>query len=50
MAYNASYTADDVTNATVDGIVKFVIVVASFAALIALAFLLGWFMKKWRGR
>ena len=49
MVYTAEYGADDITNASIDGVVKFIIVIAGFASLIALVFLLGWFTKKWKG-
>jgi len=49
MAYNASYTADDLSSATISGIGKFIIVFAGFAGIIALILLGGWLkgrMKK----
>jgi hypothetical protein len=46
MVYVQQYSADDVTGASIDGVVKFVIVLASFAALIALVFVILYFKKK----
>jgi hypothetical protein len=46
MAYSATYSADDVSGATIDGVVKFVIAIAGFATLIGLIILYGWFRKK----
>lgn len=49
MAYTPVYSSDDVTAATIDGIVKFVIVIAGFATLIGLVMLYGYFKKKTGG-
>jgi hypothetical protein len=46
MAYNATYTADDLSTVTVDGIVKIFVAVVSFATLVGLILLYGWFRKK----
>jgi hypothetical protein len=46
MAYNATYTNDDLTESVIDGIVTFIIVVAGFASLIALVFLYNWVKKQ----
>lgn len=46
IAYNATYTTDDVTEAAIDGVVKFVIAIAGLAALIGLVFIATWVMKK----
>ena len=48
MAYNGTpeYTADDVTNATIDGVTKFIIVIVGFASLIALTVLAIWARKR----
>ena len=44
--YVQQYEAEDMTDATIDGVVKFVIVIASFAGLIALMYLFVWGKKK----
>jgi hypothetical protein len=36
MAYNATYTADDVSGATIDGGTKIIITIGSFAAIFGL--------------
>jgi hypothetical protein len=46
MAYNTTYSADDISEATIDGVVKFVIAIAGFATLIGLVMLYGYFKKK----
>jgi len=48
MAYTADYTEEDLTEASIDGIAKFVIVGASFAGLIALVVLVTWGVKRLR--
>ena len=45
MAYNASYSSDDVAPAVIDGITKAFIVFGSMAGLIALVFLYKWTKK-----
>lgn len=46
MAYNATYEADDLSAVTIDGIVKIFVAVVSFATLVGLILLYGWFRKK----
>jgi len=46
MAYNATYTSDDLSTVTVDGIVKIFVAIVSFATLVGLILLYGWFRKK----
>jgi hypothetical protein len=46
MSYNATYNTDDVSEATIDGVVKFVIAIAGFATLIGLVILYGYAKKK----
>jgi hypothetical protein len=46
MAYTPDYTSDDVSNAATSGITKGFIVAGSFAGLIVLVLLYGWFKKK----
>lgn len=45
MAYNATYTADDVSSVTIDGIVKIAVAIVSLATLVGLVLLYG-FLKK----
>lgn len=46
MAYNATYTSDDLSAVTVDGIVKIFVAIVSFATLVGLILLYGWLRKK----
>lgn len=46
MAYNATYTSDDVDDIVVDGLGTAGVVAIGFAALIMLAILYVWFKKK----
>ncbi len=50
MAYTPDYTEADLTEASIDGIAKFVIVAAGFVGLMVLVFLATWGVKKFRGR
>jgi hypothetical protein len=46
MAYNVTYTADDLAAAVPSGVAKGFIVAGSFAGLVVLVFLYGWAKKK----
>jgi hypothetical protein len=43
------YNVDDVQGGVIDAIVKFIVVVGSFAGLIALVWILGYGIKKFKG-
>ena len=46
MAYNATYGADDLSPAVIDGLVQVIVAVVAFASLIGLALIYAWFKKK----
>lgn len=50
MAFNASYDTTDITEATVDGVGKFIITAGGFAGLIALVVLLVLGIRYWKKR
>jgi threonine/homoserine/homoserine lactone efflux protein len=48
MAFNATYTAGDITSAANDGIARGFIVAAGFAGVAVLIFILAWGMKRFK--
>lgn len=45
MAYESDYTADDVTSASIDGIVIFIVTLVGFAGIFALILVYKWGKK-----
>ena len=50
MAYSAEYSEADLSSASIDGVVKGLIVVTQFITLIVLVFLFAFLKKKWESR
>ena len=48
MAYNASYSTSDLTEASVDGLAVFIITAIGFAGIVALVLVGKWAMKSFK--
>jgi len=46
MAYNATYSSDDLSSIVIDGLGRFGVAIIAFIALVALVVLYAWFRKR----